>query len=194
MKDGFTRNEVYNAITNNDMETLSDLFGHVDLTGKDARPLLTSSMYLLAYSALGCAASVAYNGGLNGETVTFLIERTHQCLNAFYLDRLVALALGAYGTEVDYGIIPENIREACKNDDEFDDEVVTAFAEMNEEEFKAVLAFVESDEIKTISKDYNYAILTYLHMHDTVDTHTLLSIMVSSLNDPKDGILVLRML
>lgn len=186
MRVGFTRDEVYNAITNNDTKTLSDLFDHADLTGKDARPLLTSSVHKLAYSALGCAASVAWNDRLNGETVTFLIERTHQCLNAFCLARFTALALGAYGIEVDCGIIPENIREACKNN-EFNDEVATAFAEMRKEEFKATLVFVASGEVETIRKEYSYAILTYLHMHDTVDTHMLLSLMVSSLDEPKDG-------
>ncbi len=186
MREGFYRDEIFNTITANDLKTLGELFDYVGLTGKDARTQFTAATHRVIYTALGCAASVARGGKLHDTTVTMLIDRTYSCVNAFDVAKYCLLSLGCSEADIDCSIIPERVRHACIYD-EYSAEVATAFAEMSEEQFKALLKLISSDEVKSISRNISQSILTYMHMHDTVDTSALLSIMASALIKIEDG-------
>ena len=80
MRKGFYRNEVFDAITANDLKALGELFDRVGLTGKDARTQFTTATHTLVYTALGCAASVALGNKLHDAMVTMLIDRTYSCV------------------------------------------------------------------------------------------------------------------
>lgn len=186
MREGFYRNEVFDAITANDLKALGELFDRVGLTGKDARTQFTTATHTLVYTALGCAASVARSGKLHDATVTMLIDRTYSCVSAFNVAKHCLLSLGCSEADIDCSIIPEKVRRACIHD-EYSAEVATAFAEMSEEQFKALLKLLSSGEVKSFDWNFSQSILAYMHMHDVVDMSVLLSIMTSALIKIDDG-------
>lgn len=186
MRDGFYKDDVINAIAANDLKTLGELFDYVGLTGKDARTQFTKATHTLVYTALGCAASVARSGKLHDTTVTMLIDRTYSCVSVFVVAKYCLLSLGCFESDIDCNIVPEMVRHACIHD-EYSAKVATAFAEMSEEQFKALLKLLSSGEVNTVDWNFSQLVLAYMHMHDVIDTSALLFIMACALKEIEDG-------
>jgi len=180
---GFTTNDVRNAVVANNKEWLGEALDRLGYKDKDSRPAFTSVDQTFMSALFGTAAITAQNDTLDRSIIELLIERTLPAIDLFDLIKLYLLAQGV--EEVDYGLIPEDVKQHLK-DNKYTEEIGAIIQEMNNNEIDAVLSFIFK-ETETIKRSFTYPIVRNIYKHGIIPDAQLVMIMGFSLEEPESG-------
>lgn len=189
--EGFSKKDIINAIAANDKKWLADGLCNLGYEDKDSWTIFTEADKVFMSTLFASAAITAQNGTLKPDIIDLLIERTYSAVDIYSLFDFYRLARRWRGKDVDFDLIPEDVKRYIKRN-EYKEEIAVIIQGMSFAQFDALIRFIV-EETESLSKSFGYPIIRYICEHDLIPKSQLMLIMGFSLNKPlsdKEAILL----
>ena len=178
-----TREIIRNAITANDIQTVSNIFDEFELR-TDTRPCFTSGDKECVSTILSCASAMCYRGELDHELIAEIINHTAMTVDIFPFLRLVILAAKIENN--DFNAIPKAIRSILKKN-KYVKDIAHKIESLDDEAFFALLTFlIDADRITELDVLYSVPIIRHIYERGILSVDILFSYMACSLRDTFD--------
>ena len=167
--------EIVNAILNNDTTRAVEILEEFDLLKDGTLPHFTSTDKELVTTMLSFASAMDWHDDLANDLAEELIERTAMTVNIFPFLRLVMAAAKIKQID-DFSVIPEEIRTALSKND-YTDKIAYAIEKLDDETFKALIAFIMTSEVKRTCVKFNLPIIRHIYAKETIPADLMLAYM-----------------
>ena len=176
--------DIIDAIAANDKEWLADALCSLGYKNKDSRTIFAKANKVFMSTLFASAAIAAQNGILKPEIIDLLVERACSAVDIYRFLDFYRLARRGRGEDVDFDLIPEDIKQHLKrNGIKYREDIGAIIQGMSLAQFDALIRFV-FEETGRLSRSFSYPIIRYIYEHDLISKEQLMLIMGSSLDEP----------
>ena len=178
-----TKEIIRNAITTNDIQTVSNIFEEFEL-GTDTRPCFTSGDKECVSTILNCASAMCYRGELDHELIAEIINHTAMTVDIFPFLQLVILAAKIENN--DFNAIPKAIRSILEKN-KYVKDIAHEIESLDDDAFEALLAsLIDINKTKGLDVLYAVPIIRHIYERGILSVDILFSYMACSLRDTLD--------